>query len=80
MVGSKLLVIAAFIVVVTAKDPSALDVMQDIYDTCLRDLSVSCAKPKALRWISEVVDKEQIRITEDLVLIKKDNPTEIEVS
>ncbi|CAG9760743.1 unnamed protein product [Ceutorhynchus assimilis] len=72
MVRSKLLVIAAFVVVVSAYDPSAVEVVQSIYNSCLRDFSVSCAKPKALQWISEVADKKEIRITEDLVLVKKD--------
>lgn len=80
MVGSKLLILVALVAVAAAHDPSAVDVLQDIYSTCLKDLSIKCAKPKALHWISEVVDNEEIRITQDLVLLKKDNPAEVEVS
>ncbi|XP_050305027.1 uncharacterized protein LOC126742418 [Anthonomus grandis grandis] len=81
MIRTKFVLFSTLIAVVLAhQDPSAVDLVQDIYHTCLRDFSVSCAKPKALKWISEVVDKEQIRITEDLVLIKKDNPEEVEES
>ncbi|KAH1009419.1 hypothetical protein HUJ04_001778 [Dendroctonus ponderosae] len=79
MVRSKLLIVVALVAVAAAHDPSAVDVLQDIYSTCLKDLSLKCAKPKALHWISKVVDKEQIRITQDLVLLKKDNPAEVEV-
>lgn len=52
-------------------DPSATDLVQDIYHTCLQDFSVGCVKPKALTWISLVSDKPEIKVTEDLVIIKK---------
>ncbi|KAL1498045.1 hypothetical protein ABEB36_008905 [Hypothenemus hampei] len=76
MAPSKFLLITALFGFVLAEDPSAVDpsavdVVQEIYSTCLRDFSIKCAKPKALHWLSAVVNKDQIRITEDLVLIKK---------
>jgi hypothetical protein len=52
-------------------DPSATDLLQDIYHSCLSGLSVSCVKPKALAWMSYVSDKPEIRLTEDLVILKK---------
>jgi len=78
MVSSKILLVAVLFVAVSAQEPSAVDLVQDIYTSCLKDLSVKCAKPKALHWLSEVVDKQEIRITEDLVLVKKDNPAEVD--
>lgn len=77
MVRSKILLVAVLFVAVSAEEPSAVELVQDIYTSCLKDLSVKCAKPKALHWLSEVVDKQEIRITEDLVLVKKDNPAEV---
>lgn len=78
MVRSKILLVALLFVAVSAKEPSAVELVQDIYTSCLKDLSVKCAKPKALHWLSEVVDKQEIRITEDLVLVRKDNPAEVD--
>ncbi|XP_066154128.1 uncharacterized protein [Euwallacea fornicatus] len=72
MVPSKILVAAALIFTVSAQSPSAIDVIQDIFSSCLKDLSIKCAKPKALGWLSDVADKEKIRISEDLVLVKKE--------
>lgn len=60
-------------------DQSAVKVLQDIYYGCVRDFSISCAKPKALQWISDVSNNERIKITEDLAIVKKDNPGDIEV-
>lgn len=67
--------------VVFGKENSAVDLLQDIYYECLRDFSVSCAKPKALQWITDVSDKDEIKITEDLLIVKKVNlEEELEVS
>lgn len=60
-------------------DQSAVDIIQDIYYGCLRDFSLTCAKPKALQWLSDVYNNEKIRITDDLLIVKKDNPGEMEV-
>lgn len=54
----------------TATDASAADVVGDIYDTCLSQLSTSCVRPKALRWMSEAVDSDVIRITDDLTIVR----------
>lgn len=61
---------------VALSDPSAVDVMQDIYKSCLRDFSVSCVQPKALWWINHVADKRSIKLTDDLVLVKNGNEHE----
>lgn len=71
-----------FVIVAAAsahRDESAVETLQDIYYSCLKDLSISCVKPKALQWISDVSNNEQIKITEDLLIVKKDNPGEMEV-
>ncbi|XP_044271484.1 uncharacterized protein LOC123015675 [Tribolium madens] len=68
--SSKLVLVLA-VVALTHADPSAVDVLHDIYNTCLKDFSVSCAKPKALAWMSYVADKPEIKVTEDLVIVKK---------
>lgn len=54
------------------------DVFQDIYITCLSKYSVSCVKPKALAWISDVVSSNEIRLTNDLSIIKTDNDQPID--
>ena len=65
------LVLVLTLAALARADPSASDVLRDIYHSCLKDFSVSCVKPKALSWMSYVSDKPQIHITEDLVLVKK---------
>ncbi|XP_023024687.2 uncharacterized protein [Leptinotarsa decemlineata] len=72
-----LLALTALVATVAA-NPSAVDVLQDVYYTCLQDFSVSCVKPKALHWISEVANNQEIRITDDLTIVKKDNPGNVE--
>lgn len=73
MVSFKLLITIAILSVAVA-DPSALDVLQDIYRGCLQQFSVSCVKPKALGWMSMVADKDVIKVTDDLMIVKKDDP------
>lgn len=68
--SSKLVLVLSIVALVHA-DPSAVEVLQDIYNSCLKDFSVSCAKPKALAWMSYVSDKPEIKVTEDLVILKK---------
>lgn len=53
----------------------ATDVMTDIYNTCLSKLSVSCVKPKSLAWLSEAVKSDDIRITENLSIVRNGNPS-----
>lgn len=73
MIGHKFLVIVAVLGIATA-DPSALDVFQDIYRGCLSQFSVSCVRPKALSWMSMVADRNVIKVTDDLMIVKKDDP------
>lgn len=68
-------VIAFSAVLATAlAGPSAVELLKDVYDSCLSSLSVGCVKPKALSWAGEVADKNVIRITDDLLLIRKYDP------
>lgn len=60
-------------------DHSAVEVLQDIYYTCLQDFSFSCVKPKALQWISDRSNENETKLTEELIIVKKDNPGEMEV-
>ncbi|XP_066261094.1 uncharacterized protein [Euwallacea similis] len=54
-------------------NPSAVDLAQDIYNSCLKHFSVSCVRPKSLWWINNVADKDAVKITEDLVLVRSSN-------
>lgn len=60
-------------------NPSAVDLAQDIYSSCLQHFSVSCVRPKALWWINNVADKDVIKVTEDLVIVKNENTNEAQV-
>ncbi|KAJ8952333.1 hypothetical protein NQ318_017227 [Aromia moschata] len=51
---------------------SATEVLHDIYNSCVRHFSVTCVKPKALHWLSEVSQSHQIKVTEDLLIVRKD--------
>ena len=73
-----LAVMAATIWMVNAEH-SAVDVLQDMYNVCLKEFSIGCVKPKALSWLSGVVNDPVIKITEDLMVVKKQNPEENEV-
>ncbi|XP_025836417.1 uncharacterized protein LOC108734494, partial [Agrilus planipennis] len=55
--------------------PSALEVVQDMFNTCIKDFSVGCVKPKAMSWVSNVINQPVIKITEDLLVVKKSNPS-----
>ncbi|XP_057652281.1 uncharacterized protein LOC130891502 [Diorhabda carinulata] len=73
-INYSLLYLLASLLVLTRCDQSAVEVVQDIYNTCLKDFSISCVKPKALHWMDEASRNNVIRITEDLSLQKKYNP------
>lgn len=57
--------------------PSAAEVAKDIFHSCLSDYSTSCVKPKALAWLSSAVDESEIKITDDLSIIRtaEDEPS-----
>lgn len=61
----------------TIADRSASDLAGDMYNSCLSQLSVSCVRPKALAWISEVSQQNKIRITDDLSIIRTAEDEEV---
>lgn len=67
--ATKFFVLCLAVGVVSA-NPSAQQVLVDVYHGCLKDFSVSCVKPKALSWISQVANDDVIQITEDLSIVK----------
>lgn len=52
---------------------SLVDTFNEIYDTCLVHLSIDCAQPKALEWLSRSIHKREIRITDNLSIVKNDS-------
>lgn len=78
--ASKLVFVFALVAAASA-GPSAVDVVHDMYRSCLQDFSVSCVKPKALGWLNYVSNEPVIKITEDLLVVKKDAaPQDTEVN
>lgn len=55
---------------VNANDISAVELVSDIYKTCVSQYSTSCIKPKMLSWISHAVNQDTIKITEDLSIVR----------
>lgn len=68
----KLVFVHLTLIVIASASPSAVDLVQDIYKTCLKELSISCVKPKSLSWLSKVSNDPVIQITENLMIVKKD--------
>ncbi|CAG9817455.1 unnamed protein product [Phaedon cochleariae] len=55
-------------------DESAVEVVQDVFRTCLQKFRIDCVKPRTLEWVKRVSEKNSIRITEDLALVKTYSP------
>lgn len=49
------------------------DVFSDMYNSCLSRLSFDCVQPKALAWISKIVQKREVRLTDDLTIVENTN-------
>lgn len=62
----------------SGQDVSLVDTFNDIYDTCLVHLSVDCVQPKAFEWFGKSIHKREIRITDDLIIVK--NATEADTN
>lgn len=56
----------------SGQDVTLVDTFNEIYDTCLVHLSVDCVQPKAFEWFSKTIHKREIRITDDLVIVKNE--------
>lgn len=49
---------------------SASNLARNIYDECLSQYSVECVKPRTLQWISQVANNDEIKITNDLSIVR----------
>lgn len=49
---------------------SASKLVKNIYNECLSQYSVACVKPRALEWISRVSNDDEIKVTEDLSIVR----------
>ncbi|XP_053619884.1 uncharacterized protein Osi18 [Plodia interpunctella] len=67
---AKLLVILCLAAFSSAQTYSASNLVKNIYNECLSQYSVECVKPRTLQWISRVANEEEIKITDDLSIIK----------
>lgn len=56
-----------------AAEETLVDTFNDIYDTCLVHLNVDCVQPKAFDWLSKSLGKREIRITDDLTVLKNES-------
>ena len=54
----------------TTGSESASEVILDIYNSCVSKYSFTCVKPKALSWISQAVNQDVIKVTNDLSIVK----------
>lgn len=50
--------------------PSATQLALDMYHGCLKDLSISCVRPKALQWFNAALQQPEVRLTERLSLVR----------
>lgn len=55
---------------VNAQEQSAAELVTEIYKSCLSQFSTSCVKPKALSWVSKAMRQDQIKINNELTIIK----------
>ena len=54
----------------TNANTSAGDLIKDIYKSCISQYSTSCVKPKALAWISQSINNDEIKINDELSIIR----------
>lgn len=73
-----LLTILVLYLSVSKADDSAKDVLIDIYQSCVSQFSVDCVSPKASQWISNSADKDTIKLTDELSIIRTSNEATIE--
>lgn len=55
---------------------SAAQLALDMYNGCLKDLSVSCVRPKALQWFNAALQQPEVRITERLSIVRTSEKVE----
>lgn len=66
---SKTVVFLAALACASASYPAS-KLVKNIYNECLSQYSVECVKPRALEWISRVQNDDEIKITDDLAIVK----------
>ncbi|GAB0087568.1 osiris 18 [Sergentomyia squamirostris] len=64
------LLLVVYGVAVSCTEQSAADVVRDIYKSCLSEWSTDCVKPKSMSWLKKVAQKDEIRLTEELSLVR----------
>lgn len=67
---AKLIVLLSLTALASANTYTASKLVKNIYNECLSQYSVECVKPRTLQWISQVANNEEIRITDDLSIVK----------
>ncbi|XP_055698521.1 uncharacterized protein LOC129798987 [Phlebotomus papatasi] len=70
MLKSIVISLLVYGVAVSGSQDSAADVVRDIYRSCLSEWSTDCVKPKSLSWLKEVAQKDVIRLTDELALVR----------
>lgn len=53
---------------------SAAQLALDMYHSCLKDLSISCVRPKALQWFNTALQQPEVRLTERLSIVRTTQP------
>lgn len=53
---------------------SAAQLAMDMYHSCLKDLSISCVRPKALHWFNTALQQPEVRLTERLSIVRTTQP------
>lgn len=64
------ILIGAITFCVSQADKSASDLVLDIFNNCVSQYSTKCVKHKALNWLSEVSNKDEIKLLDELSIIK----------
>ncbi|KAM8705227.1 hypothetical protein ACLKA7_009652 [Drosophila subpalustris] len=49
---------------------SATQLALDMYHGCLKDLSMSCVRPKALQWFNAALQQPEVKLTERLSIVR----------
>ncbi|XP_062124595.1 uncharacterized protein LOC133837752 [Drosophila sulfurigaster albostrigata] len=49
---------------------SATQLALDLYNGCLKDLSISCVRPKALQWFNAAMQQPEVKLTERLSIVR----------
>lgn len=67
---AKIIVLLSLVALASADSYSASSLVKNIYKECLSQYSVECVKPRTLQWISSVANDDEIKITNDLTIVK----------